>query len=61
MKLSLVIRIYFALLCMAMFKNSIPDGTKSCCQSGTDDMLESLYKMRIRGSDQLKTVQALYE
>ena len=43
-----------------MFKVLIPDGTFWCPSSGTsDDTLERLFKMRIRGSDQFKTVVAL--
>ena len=33
----------------------------SFCQVFSDDILGSLYKMRIRGSDQLKTVLAIHE
>ena len=45
-----------------MFGNSIPDGTKFCCRCvkiPSDDILESVYRMRIRESDQLKTVLEL--
>ena len=46
-----------------MCRNSIQDGTKFCCLSKipSDDVLESLYKLRIRESEQLKTVLELYE
>ena len=45
-----------------MFKNSMRDGTKFYCRwarSHLDDVLESLYKLRIRESDQLKNVLGL--
>ena len=47
-----------------MFRNSIQDGMKillSMSKIPSDSVLESLYKMRIRESEQLKTVLELYE
>ena len=47
-----------------MFRNSIRDGTNfllSMRKIPSDDILESLYKLRIRESDQLKTVLELYD
>ena len=47
-----------------MFRNSIQDGTKfllSMSKIPSDDVLESLYKLRIRESAQPKTVLELYE
>ena len=49
---------------MTTFRNSIRDGRKFCyrCQKNpSDEILESLYKLRIRESDQLKTVLELYD
>ena len=48
---------------MTTFRNSIQDGTKFCSMSKipSDDILEGLYKLRIRESDQLKTVLELYD
>ena len=54
-----IMLIYSLLLfMMTTFRNSIQDGTKFYCrcQNVSDDILESLYKLRIRESDQLKTV-----
>ena len=52
----LIMRIYSLSVFEAlMFRNSIQDGIPS------DDILESLYKLRIRESDQLKTVLELYD
>ena len=51
-------------LMMTIFGNSIQDGTKfyyQCQQITSDDILESLYKLRIRESAQLKTVLELYD
>ena len=48
---------------MTIFRNSIQDGIKvllSMSKTPSDDILESLYKLRIRGSAQLKTVLELY-
>ena len=47
-----------------MFRTSIQDGTKfllSMSNIPSDDILESLYKLRIREPDQLKTVLELYD
>ena len=47
-----------------MFRNSIQDGIKCyylCERFQSDDVLESLYKLRIRDSAQLKTVLELYD
>ena len=59
MRLFLIILIYLVLLYMGtMVKNVMPDGTNSSYQSkevSSDDILESLYKMRKRESDQPKT------
>ena len=48
---------------MTTFRNSIQDGTKfySTSKIPSDDILEGLYKLRIRESDQLKTVLELYD
>ena len=49
---------------MTTFRNSIQDGTKFYCRcqkNPSDDILESLYKLRIRESDQLKTVLEWYD
>ena len=48
---------------MMMFRNLRQDGTKFYCLSKipSDDVLERLYKLRIRESEQLKTVLELYE
>ena len=43
---------------MIMFRNSIQDGMS---KNPSDEILESLYKLRIRESDQLKTVLELYD
>ena len=46
-----------------MFRNSIQDGKKillSMTKIPSDDVLEGLYKLRIRESDQLRTVLELY-
>ena len=46
------------------FKNSIQDGTKFCLsmsKTPSDDVPESLYKLRIRQSEQLKTALEMYE
>ena len=46
-----------------MFRSSIQDGTTfllSMSKIPSDDVLEGLYKLRIRESDQLKTVLELY-
>ena len=48
---------------MTMIRNSIQDGPKFYClceKKPSDDILEGLYKLRIRESDQLKTVLELY-
>ena len=47
-----------------IFRNSIQDGTKFYCicqKNPSDDVLESLYKLRIRESAQLKTLLELYD
>ena len=52
------------LFMMTTFRNSIPDGTKFYCPCQnipSDDVLESLFTLRIRESDQLKTVLELYD
>ena len=51
---------------MIIFRNSIQDGMKdevslSMSKIPSDDILESLYKLRIRESAQLKTVLELYD
>ena len=49
---------------MMIFKNSIQNGTKillSMTQIPSDEILESLYKLRIRESENLKTVLELYD
>ena len=49
---------------MTIFRNSIQDGMKfylSMSKTPSDDILESLYKLRIRGSAQLKIVLELYD
>ena len=47
---------------MMIFRNSIQSGTEFYCPSKipSDDILESLYKLRIRESEKLKTVLELY-
>ena len=48
---------------MMIFRNSIRNGTTnllSMTQIPPDDILESLYKLRIRESEKLKTVLELY-
>ena len=53
-----------ALFTTIMFRNSIQDVTKfllSMSKISSDDVLGSLYKLRIRLSDQLRTVLELYE
>ena len=47
-----------------IFRSSIQDGMKFCLsmeQFPLDDILESLYKFRMRESDQLKTVLEFYD
>ena len=65
MRLFLIILIHFALLHKAtMFEYSTRDGSdvlRSFSQVPSDHLLESLYTMRIRESDELNTVLALYE
>ena len=49
---------------MMTFRNSIRNGTKfllSKTQIPSHDILESLYKLRIRESEKLKTVLELYD
>ena len=49
---------------MTIFRNSTQDGMKFYClcqKIPPDEMLESLYKLRIRESAQLKTVLELYD
>ena len=49
---------------MTIFRNSIQDGNEvllSMSKTPSDDILESLYKLRIRGSAQLKIVLELYD
>ena len=60
----LTMRIYSLLLFMMItFRNSIQYGTKFFFLSKipSDDILESLYKLRIHESAQLKTVMELYD
>ena len=62
----LTVPIYsLSLFVTMMFRNLIRDGIKFFLLSMTkippDDVLESLYKLRIRESDQLKTVLELYD
>ena len=50
------------LFIMTILRNSVQDGTKfyyQCPKIPSDDILESLYKLRIRESAQLKTVLEL--
>ena len=65
MKLFLIMQIYSVSLCMAtIFKILTPDGTRFVRSTGgvpNDCILGSLYKMRIRESDKLQTVLAVYE
>ena len=52
------------LLAMMTYRNSIQDGMNflfSMSKIHTEDVLESLYNLRLRESDQLKVVLALYE
>ena len=47
---------------MTIFRNSIQSGTEfllSMTKIPPDDILEGLYKLRIRGSEKLKTVLEL--
>ena len=47
-----------------MWRSSIQDGANlllSTTKTPSDDIVESLYKLRIRESDQLKTVLELYD
>ena len=47
-----------------IFRNSIRNGTKFYCQwrkFPSDDILDGLYKLRLRESDKLKTVLELYD
>ena len=56
--------IYFlSLFVTTMFRISIRDGTKYIMndKDASDDILESLYKLRIRESDQLETLLELYD
>ena len=49
---------------MTTFRNSIQSGTElllSMTQIPSDDILEGLYKLRIRESEKLKTVLELYD
>ena len=51
-------------MAMMTYKNSIQDGMNnllSMSKISTEYVLESLYKLRLRESDQLKTVLELYE
>ena len=48
------------LFMMIIFRNSIQDGMKFYYLKN-DDVLESLYKLRVRASDQVKTVLELYD
>ena len=63
MKLLLMTPIFFEFRCKAtMFKMLIRDGVEvllSISQVPTDDILESVFQMRTRESDQLKTVLAM--
>ena len=60
-----IMLIYFlSLFVTIMFRNSTQDGTKMLLSKTkilSDDILESLYKLRIRGSAQFKTVLELYD
>ena len=61
-----LIRLFFSLSLFAtmMFRNSIRDGDEillSMTKIPVDDVLENLYKLRIRESDQFKTVLELYD
>ena len=49
---------------MMIFRNSILSGTEFCCPRRKiphDDILEGLYKLRIRESEKIKTVLELYD
>ena len=49
---------------MTLFRNSIRNGTEfllSMTKIPPDDILEGLYKLRIRESEKLKTVLELYD
>ena len=49
---------------MMIFRNSIRNGTEfllSMTKIPSDDILEGLYKLRIRESEKLKTVLELYK
>ena len=49
---------------MTIFRNSIQNGTEflsSVTKTPSDDILEGLYKLRIRESEKLKTVSELYD
>ena len=46
---------------MTIFRNSIRNGTLSMTKIPSDDILEGLYKLRIRESEKLKTVLELYD
>ena len=49
---------------MMIFRNSIRNGTKfflSMTKIPHDDILEGLYKLRIRESEKLRTVLELYD
>ena len=49
---------------MMIFRNSIRNGTEfllSMTKNPSDDILEGLYKLRIRESEKLKTVLELYD
>ena len=44
-----------------IFRNSIPSGTEFLSKIPPDDILEGLYKLRIRESEKLKTVLEFYD
>ena len=49
------------LFMMTTFRNSAQDGTKFYVKNPSDDVLESLYKLRVLESAQQKTVLELYD
>ena len=65
MILSIIMPTYLLLLFeMMIFRNSIQNGTEfllSITKIPPDDILEGLYKLRLRESEKLKTVLELYD
>ena len=50
-----------SLFAVMMFRTLMRDGMKFLTKIPSDDVLESLYKLRMRESNQLKTVLELYD